>query len=165
MIAKCSIGEIGEILGVNPENIRGLRVQASGVVAVRCKKTEDKEAVMRTISQEKVESMMKKESRTGVIVYGIDRKYEKTRGVAPASQRGKSADQGHGGGCETVWVVPTEVLTELSQDPGDDFGEGRSHSPAWVGGMAECPRLEGFVASHRLFGTDDSGFATSELQR
>lgn len=81
MVAKCSIGEIGEILGVKPEAIQGLRIQASGVVEVTCKKAEDREAVMRAVSQDKVHSMRKKESWTGVIVYGIDRKWQEGPGA------------------------------------------------------------------------------------
>lgn len=41
MLAKCSITEIGEILGVSTDAFERVRIQAKGGIGVTCKKAED----------------------------------------------------------------------------------------------------------------------------
>lgn len=83
ILRKCSITEIGEILGVTPERIEGCRVVASGAIEVTCKdeKARNEAVAMAKANKERVEWVRAKERWTGIVIEGISKSYDEGDGT------------------------------------------------------------------------------------
>lgn len=111
-LAKHSSEEIRSILGIAPDSIQGVRIQASGVIEITYKKAEDRSGVMMAVSKDRVEMVREKESWTGVIVHGISKNWSEGKDV-PMNKLRKEIEERNG---VKLATAPTWLVREENQN-------------------------------------------------